>query len=177
MKRNPSSSQKPISTLLCTIAPQRTWILSLRSNMLAVSFSSSLAPKINHFKCIHGIITLSGSLQLLPQRKSVQHARILSLRDKRSHDYHVIYSENLTHSSCSSFKMAGILVADGGRAFTIGSTVHGKKRTFIKKIRNNQITSFTKYDTKYQLMALAPLISSNWSSLRDSPLIGSFPVC
>lgn len=35
---------------------------------------------------------------------------------------------SFTHSSCSSFKMAGMLVADGGRGFTSGETENDTKR-------------------------------------------------
>ena len=44
-----------------------------------------------------------------------------TLQDKE----HVIIG--LTHSSCNSFRIAGILVAEGGRGFTRGFTAVGEK--------------------------------------------------
>ncbi len=72
-----------------------------------------------------------------------------------------------THSSCSSFKMAGILVADGGRGLTSGLAAQ-------KNCRCALIRSTPSSHVCPSLLHL-PLISNSWSSVSGSPFIGSVP--
>ena len=73
----------------------------------------------------------------------------------------------LTHSSCSSLRIAGMLVADGGRGLTKGLAAWG----------GHQLEFMPFHQAKGQGHTRLPFISSSSSSVSGSPVTGSEPFC